>query len=116
MNEKTFPPTNMNLCNEDLEKDNKVFSGTGGVSEANRVHGFLPAFQDTETGEVYLSCHKKGNQAPIHLLEGLPEKLIVKRDEDNNVTEVKASIVPGFVKNEQFYTRKQAAAQISAED
>lgn len=115
MTDRTIPRSRINLSNKALRKDNQAFCGTGGVSETNRDHGFIPAFQDTDTGEVFLSCHKDGTQAPIHLLEGLPEKVIVNRDDDQNIAEVKASIIPGFVKAGRFYTREQAAEQLNAE-
>lgn len=115
MNDKTVLKSGLNLSNKALKKDNQAFCGTGGVSETNRKHGFVPAFQDTDTGEVYISCHKDGKVSAVHILEGLPEKVIAKRDDEDNICEVKASIIPGFVKNEQFYTREQAAEQVNSE-
>jgi len=100
--------TGLHLCIEKLEQENSDFSGTGGVSKENRSHGFLPAFRDNETGIVYLSCHKDGTQAAVHLLDGLPEFLIEERDAQNKIIAVKPSVIPGFVKDKDFYTREQA--------
>jgi len=103
----------MHLCKDKLEKENLEFTGTGGVSKENQSLGFSPAFCDTETGKIYLSCHKDGTQAAIHMLDGLPEKLIIARDLHNNIVSVKSSVIPGFVKDDEFYTRKQAAVLAS---
>lgn len=97
------------LCNEKLATENQDFTGTGGVSKENRSHGFMPAFCDTETGTVYLSCHKDGTPAAIHLLDGLPEALMLETDPHDKIIAVKSSVIPGFVKNGEFYTREQAA-------
>jgi len=102
----------LHLCSEKLAKENRDFTGTGGVSKENRSHGFLPAFRDNETGTVYLSCNKDGSQAAIHMLDGLPEELILERDEENSIVMVKASVIPGFVKENKFYTREQAARSV----
>ena len=101
--------TGLHLSNDNLARENLNYSGTGGVSNENRSLGFIPAFCDTETGAVYLSCHKDGTQAVIHILDGLPEKLITARDTQNKIIAVKPSVIPGFIKDEQFYTREQAA-------
>ena len=101
--------TGLHLCNDELAKENRRFTGTGGVSKENRSLGFLPAFCDTETGIVYPSCNKDGTPAPIHMLDGLPENLITARDQQNNIVAVKVSVIPGFVKDQEFFTREQAA-------
>jgi hypothetical protein len=88
---------------------NRCFEGTGGVSGENRSLGFLPAFADVLTGAVYLSRFADGRLAPMHLLEGLPEKAVERRDVNGRVTELKGSVVAGFVRDGQFYTREQAA-------
>lgn len=107
---KNCPHTaSLHLCSEKLAKENQDFTGTGGVSKENRSLGFLPAFRDNETGRVYLSCNKDGTQAAVHLLDGLPEDVIISRDEENNIVSVKPSVIPGFVKEAVFYTREQAA-------
>ena len=40
---------------EALRQENQQFSATTGSSANNRGLGFVPAFMDTETGNVYLS-------------------------------------------------------------
>jgi hypothetical protein len=99
----------LHLCNERLAKENQDFTGTGGISKENQSLGFSPAFIDTETGKIYLSCHKDGTPAAIHMLDGLPEELIIARDLQNKIVAVKSSVIPGFVKDGEFYTREQAA-------
>jgi hypothetical protein len=103
---------NLQLCNDELARENQQFTGTGGVSNENRSLGFLPAFCDTETGAVYISRNMDGTQAAIHMLDGLPEALITERDQQNNIVSVKPSVIPGFVKDNEFYTREQAAALV----
>jgi len=104
----------LHLCNEKLAKENQDFTGTGGISKENHSLGFSPAFIDTETGKIYLSCNKDGTQAAIHILDGLPEELIIARDLQNNIVSVKPSVTPGFVRDGEFYTRQQAAALVQA--
>jgi len=99
----------MHLCKDILAKENLEFTGTGGISKENQSLGFSPAFCDTETGQIYLSCNKDGTPATIHMLDGLPEELIIERDQQDNIVAVKSSVIPGFVKDDKFYTREQAA-------
>jgi hypothetical protein len=88
------------------------FSGTGGVSENNPCLSFQPAFIDRETGTVYLSRFPDGRLAPCHLLDGLPAELVLERSEQGHVTHVNASVVSGFVHDDHFYTRDEAAAML----
>ncbi|HRE55654.1 MAG TPA: hypothetical protein PLP22_12805 [Candidatus Competibacter sp.] len=92
-----------------LAAQNRRFKGSGGISQENRVGGFLPAFADTETGATYRSCFADGSPAPIHLLDGLPVELVVARSANGRVTSVKDSVVAGFIRAGRFYTREQAA-------
>jgi hypothetical protein len=93
----------------DLERQNREFRGTGGRSEENGSAGFQPAFLDMETRSVYPSRFRDGQRAPIHLLDGLPEQLVLARDALGRVAAVKRSIVAGFARNGRFYTRDEAA-------
>ena len=43
------------------------------------------------------------------MLDGLPEALITERDQQNNIVSVKPSVIPGFIRDGEFYTREQAA-------
>ncbi|HXG29138.1 MAG TPA: hypothetical protein VNJ47_09885 [Nevskiales bacterium] len=98
-----------------LEQETRTFRGSGGVSAENRSHGFQPAFHDTQTDIVYLSRFADGRQAPCHLLDGLPDELVVARDAAGRVAAIKASVTSGFVRDGRFYTREEAARQVSAE-
>ena len=92
-----------------LRQENDMFRGTGGVSAANRKHGFLPAFFDTETGIVYPSCFADGRQAPVHVYEGLPSILFRGYGVGEKPKSLKSSVVSGFVRGQRFYTRDEAA-------
>lgn len=92
-----------------LAAQNRAYRGGGGVSAGNRGHGFRPAFLDQVTGIVYPSCFANGCAAPVHVLDGLPEKLVVKRQQQGRVTAVRDGIIAGFLRDGVFYTREQAA-------
>ncbi|HRP95694.1 MAG TPA: hypothetical protein PL143_05535 [Rhodocyclaceae bacterium] len=96
-----------------LDFENRQFATTGGVSQNNRNGGFVPAFLDTTTGCVYRSCFANGAPAPMHLLDGLPLDLVVKREADGRVTALKPTLVAGFLRLNRFYTREQAAQFMS---
>ena len=95
-----------------LRQQNRVFRGTGGVSQENREGGFVPAFSDTSTGDVYLSRFADGRVAPMHLLDGLPAAVVVQRSVSGRVMSVKETLQAGFVRAGKFYTREQAAAAV----
>ncbi|UYG06965.1 sigma-54-dependent Fis family transcriptional regulator [Halomonas sp. M4R1S46] len=92
-----------------LRRQNQIFRGSGGVSVGNRSQGFRPAFYDMDTGIVYPSRFASGLEAPMHLLDGLPDDLVVSRLANGRVEAVKPGIVAGFVRHGQFFTRQQAA-------
>jgi hypothetical protein len=92
-----------------LRRENRRFHGTGGVSQANRGFGFRPAFLDGDTGRVYLSRFSDGKPAPLHVLDGLPEELVLLRSSQGRITTVKDSVIAGFILETRFYTRQQAA-------
>lgn len=100
------------LTRETLEDQNRVFKGTGGISDRNRSLGFMPAFQDTHTGTVYLSRFADGRVAPMHLLDGLPNEVVLRRTTGGRVRAVKASLAAGFISSGRFYTREQAARAV----
>lgn len=62
-----------------LRVENQVFQNTGGVSAENRDFDFEPAFLDTATGQTYRSCFANGRKAPVHVLDGLPDEIVVAR-------------------------------------
>lgn len=90
------------------------YRGTDGVSDNNRSPSFQPAFIDRDAGTVHLSRFPDGRLAPCHLLDGLPAELVLARDEQGHVTRVKASVVPGFVHDEHFYTRDETATMLAS--
>ena len=92
-----------------LRQQNLAFQGTGGVSAGNRSQGFVPAFLDTETGMIHLARYADGRPAPLHLLDGLPQELVVNRDAAGRCVAASRSLIAGFVQAGLFYTREQAA-------
>jgi len=101
------------MTETELKQENSTFGGTGGVSAGNRGQGFRPAFLDADTGQIYASCYASGEAAPFHLLDGLPDPLVLSRHPDGRVATVKHSIVSGFVRGTRFYTRDQAARAVA---
>lgn len=102
------------MSEERLQHENLQHAGTGGRSEENRDLGFRPAFLDFETQTIYLSRFANGRPAPFHLLDGLPEEIVVDRAPSGRVVAAKATVIAGFVRNGYFYTRT-AAARAAAE-
>ncbi len=100
------------MTTQDLQDQNQCLKDTGGTSKENGVLGFLPAFCDTQTGTVYLSRFSDGRLAPMHLLDGLPEELVMQPTPSGKVTAVKASVTAGFVYGGRFLTREQAAQAV----
>jgi hypothetical protein len=100
------------MTEQRLRKENLAFAGTGGVSQGNRTSGFIPGFCDTATGQVQISRFKNGTPAPFHLLEGLPDEWITERDTTGRVLTIKSSVIAGFVRQNRFYTREQAARAV----
>lgn len=98
-----------------LSAQNERFKGTGGISEENRANGFVPAFLDTSTGAVHLSRYADGRLAPVHLLDGLPAGLIVRRTSTHRALSVDPCVITGFVRRNRFYTREQAAQAVMPE-
>ena len=109
MNKQATQSNNQQLNVEALRQENLEFSGTTGVSANNRGLGFIPAFMDTETGNVYLSRFANGMPAPIHVLAGLPDNLTEAHGESATALSIKSSVISGFVREETFYSREQAA-------
>lgn len=102
----------MRLTEMELRRENRVFEGTGGRSEENRGCGFEPAFFDNETGRIYRSRFADGRPAPCHLLDGLPDEVVVARDDRGRVAATKGSLVAGFLRGGEFYTRDDAVAAL----
>ena len=98
---------------ESLARENLHYTGTGGVSANNREQGFVPAFLDTQTGAVYRSRFANGMPAPIHVLVGLPERLVERHGATNTPLHIKCSVISGFLREGSFYSR-EAAMQATA--
>lgn len=96
-----------------LQRENDCYRGTGGVSQGNRSCGFRPAFFDGDTAAVYLSRFADGQPAPFHLLDGLPDEVVLSRNPTGRVAAVKQTLVSGFVLDGCFYTREQAANKVA---
>ena len=92
-----------------LQRQNLAFRGTGGISPNNRKRGFCPAFRDNANGRVFLSRFANGSPAPLHVLDGLPDEVVIERGADGRPITVKQTVVAGFLSAETFYTRDQAA-------
>src|SRR2546427_12033133 len=98
-----------------LAHENVVYLGSGGRSQENCAGRFRPAFLDTDTGIVHPARFADGRPAPLHLLDGLPDSVVIERDDDGRIIEVKASIVSGFSRDGRFYTRDEAMYAAQAE-
>ncbi|MGH8612235.1 MAG: hypothetical protein ACREYF_09395, partial [Gammaproteobacteria bacterium] len=98
-----------------LQRQRRRYRGSAGISQMNQRHGFGAAFRDAETGIIYDSCYADGRPAPVHLLDGLPEALVLARAVGGRVTVVKRTVVAGFVRNGRFYTRQEAVRSVTGE-
>jgi hypothetical protein len=101
------------LTEQQLQRENQIYRGTGGRSQENRGYRFRPAFLDIETGEIYESCFKDGHPAPCHVLDGLPHDVVIAWTSAGRVAAVKSSVISGFVRGGCFYTREQAAQEVT---
>lgn len=101
------------LTQEDLLTLSQQYQGTCGESQGNRPFGFMPAFRDDDTGKVYLSCQANGIPAPVHLIEGLPDELVLERGDDTKAVAVKPSLLCGFIYQGYFYTRDECIALLA---
>jgi hypothetical protein len=96
-----------------LQRENADHAGTAGVSERNRHLGFRPAFLDPGTMQVHESRFANGRLAPFHLLDGLPDEVVLLRSPSGRVLRAKPSLVSGFLRAGFFYTRAAAARAAS---
>ena len=97
-----------------LARQNESYRGSGGRSEENRDYGFRPAFFDYASQKLHLSRFVDGRPAPMHLLDGLPDEVVVDRAPGGRVLRTRASLVAGFERKGMFYTRKAAARAVAA--
>jgi len=92
-----------------LRHESIFYLGTGGRSQENSGLGFRAAFLDVDTMTVYPSCFRDGRPAPMHLLDGLPDDVVVERAASGRVLAAKDTLISGFERNGFFYTRSAAA-------
>lgn len=92
-----------------LVSQNRRYAGTAGISRGNRMRGFIPGFLDRATGTVYVSRNADGSPSPVHILDGLPDCLVVSRTASGQVAAIKGTVIPGFILDGDFYTREQVA-------
>jgi hypothetical protein len=69
---------------------------------------------DVETRAVYPSRFADGRMAPFHILDGLPDELVLARSACGRVAAIKPSVISGFLRAGRFYTRDDAAALVAA--
>ncbi len=92
-----------------LRSENRLFKGRGGISEENRSVGFVPAFLDCTTGQVYRSRFADGRPAPVHVLEGLPAHLLNGPSGMDRAVAAGSRLLSGFLREGRFYTRAEAS-------
>jgi len=100
---------NIPLSHDLLRRQNEVYRNTSGVSHNNRNNGFRPAFRDMQSNRTELARYSDGTPAPFHMLAGVPEEWVKARDSFGRILAVKPSVIAGFVREGEFYTREQAA-------
>ncbi len=61
---------------------------------------FQPAFYDMQTGKIHICRFANGQQAPLHILDGIPENVTARSE---------VNLISGFIYNGVFMTRQQAA-------
>jgi hypothetical protein len=103
-------PASIASLNDDrLRQENAAHAGTGGISRGNAALGFRPAFLDSSTLKIYPARFADGRPAPFHLLDGLPDEVVIDRLPSGRVVAAKASLISGFERRGFFYTRHAAA-------
>lgn len=93
----------------ELKRENAIHAGTGGRSQENSGLRFRPAFFDFATQKIYPSRFADGRLAPFHLLDGLPEEVVIDRAPNGRIVAAKATLISGFVRDGFFYTRTAAS-------
>ncbi|AFL76380.1 hypothetical protein [Thiocystis violascens] len=91
-----------------LRAENVLYAHTRGISHRNRAGGFRPGYLHRVSGLTVLSRFGDGSLAPIHVLDGLPQSWVIRRDADGRVIEASPEIVSGFIRDGVFYTREEA--------
>lgn len=95
-----------------IEQESKRFLGRMGTSSEVNGSGFCPAFKDSNTGDVHPSRFADGTLATLHVLDGLPNHLVLERNNNGHVTKTVDWLITGFIKDNQFYTRMEVSNMI----
>lgn len=101
------------MTQERLELETELYEDSGATSTHCRPFGFRPAFYDTTTRLIHLSRFADGRLAPIHLLDGLPDQVVVSRDATGRIESVSDTIVSGFEMYGRFYTRDEVSNMLA---
>ncbi len=101
---------NRPMSKQTLDRQNRAFAGTNGISRNNRKLRFLPAFRDEDTGRVEIARFENGKPASAHLIVGLPKEWAVAFTCEGAILAIKSSITAGFLRDSVFFTREEAAA------
>lgn len=91
-----------------IAEENAQLAVTGATGTARRF-GFHPAFLDFATMRSYPSRFADGSIASFHVLDGLPDEVVVERLPSGSVVLAKATLICGFERGGFFYTRSAAA-------
>jgi hypothetical protein len=102
----------LNLTITVLNEENEPYDESG-IFGTHRDPGFRPAFFDCATCTTYLSRYRDGRAAPLHLLDGLPDEVVLLRAEDGRVVMTKPTLFAGFERNGFFYTRASTARALA---
>lgn len=92
-----------------LQKENRAYADTCGISQNNRILGFVPAFKQLSSGRVELARMQNGSPAPMHMINWLPAEWAASRSVDGTISCLIPGIIAGFVRDGVFYTREQTA-------
>ena len=96
-----------------LKQEGIAHQGSGGVISEHRSFGFRPAFRNTETGRVYAARFADSRLAPVHMIDGLPDEVVVARSVSGKALSLTSSVQSGFTRNGRFYDHDQAAAYLA---
>ena len=57
--------------------------------------------------------YSDGRPAPFHLIDGLPDAVVLSRKPSGKVETIKPEVISGFVLDGQFYTREESAKRLA---
>lgn len=102
----------LNLTITVLNQESEPHAESGAHGRMHRDRAFRPAFFDCATCTTYLSRFRDGRVAPFHLLDGLPDDVVLVREECGRVIMTKPTLLAGFERKGFFYTRAAAARAV----